>query len=68
MIVYLFKTIHHVLQAEKTLHDASVPCELIPTPETYSLECGMSIQIEPSHQTAATTALEGMTFKMVTGD
>jgi hypothetical protein len=65
MPLLLFKNIHRVLQAEKTLQTASVPYELIPTPTAYSKECGMSIEIERSCESAVKAALRGMKYKLI---
>ncbi|NLT24790.1 MAG: DUF3343 domain-containing protein [Syntrophorhabdus sp.] len=44
--IILFRTIHDVLRAEKTLKKQDVKHELVPVPRNLSSDCGMCIRLD----------------------
>ncbi len=43
-----FINTHTVIKAERILREEGVPLEVIPTPKSYSSECGMSLLVDES--------------------
>lgn len=55
--VFLMKSIHTVLKAEKTLRERGVPAEVVVTPREISSDCGMVVRVEASEVPRAREAL-----------
>ncbi len=48
-IIVLFRSVHHVLKAEKILKKEGVPHKIIPVPKSISSECGVCVRLKPEH-------------------
>jgi hypothetical protein len=59
-MIFLFESVHRVIQAEGALLRDSVPYDLVPTPKEHSAECGMSIRIATPHLEAARASMNGI--------
>jgi hypothetical protein len=59
-MIFLFESVHRVMQAERELQRAAVAYELMPTPKERSAECGMCIRVEGADAATARAALAGM--------
>jgi hypothetical protein len=44
--LFLFKSTHDVIKAERLCISNTIPCKVIPVPRDISSECGMAIQID----------------------
>ncbi|MFO8074288.1 MAG: DUF3343 domain-containing protein [Polyangia bacterium] len=64
MKLLLFENVHRVMRAEQLLLAAGVPCELLPTPQHISRECGMCIGVENVRLPAAERALAGVAHRV----
>lgn len=40
-----FRTVHHILKAERLLKEEKFPFEIIPTPTSVSAACGVSLKV-----------------------
>lgn len=45
VLIFIFRSSHHVLKAEKLLISRGIRHEIIPTPKDISMDCGMSIRV-----------------------
>ena len=57
--IALFKSVSHVLHAEKILKEAHVPHKIIPVPKKISSDCGVCIRFLPEHKEAIKNTLSG---------
>jgi hypothetical protein len=57
--VALFKSVSHVLHAEKILKAAHVPHKIIPVPKKISPDCGVCVRFLPEHSDEIKNALCG---------
>ena len=46
-LVALFKSVSHLMKAEKILKEEGVKAKIIPVPKSISTECGVCIRFEP---------------------
>ncbi len=53
----LFKSVQHVMKAEKILKAAGVPHKIIPVPKNISSDCGVCIRITPEQEQTLLNAL-----------
>lgn len=60
-LIALFRSVNHVIQAEKLLATLRIPHKIIPVPKSISTECGVCIRILPEQRDALVQALEGKT-------
>ncbi len=60
-LIALFRSVNHVIQAEKLLAKLRIPHKIIPVPKSISTECGVCIRILPEQRDALVQALEGKT-------
>jgi len=44
-MILILENVHRVMQAERFLVRAAIPCELLPTPKELSSECGMCLRV-----------------------
>jgi hypothetical protein len=58
-LIALFRSVNHVIQAEKLLATLRIPHKIIPVPKSVSTECGVCIRILPEQRDALAGALEG---------
>ena len=56
--VILFNSTHQALSGEKALKGAGIKHAVINTPREFSVDCGISLRIEPSLMERAVKALE----------
>jgi len=56
-VLFLFRSIHHVLAAEAALKTAGIRLDLIPVPKELSSTCGMAITVDPSDRARAVEAV-----------
>ncbi|HPD15089.1 MAG TPA: DUF3343 domain-containing protein [Planctomycetota bacterium] len=56
-VLLTFKSIHHVLEAEKALLAAGLRPDLVPVPREISANCGMAITIALADRARALDAL-----------
>ncbi|GAB4539236.1 MAG: hypothetical protein Kow0063_27880 [Anaerolineae bacterium] len=56
--VILVYSTSYALRAEKVLHEAGIPCKLIPVPRQLSSDCGVCVRIQRAHQEIARQALQ----------
>jgi len=56
-MILLFENVHRVMQAERFLERAAIPCELLPTPKELSAECGMCLRVAAADLAEARAAL-----------
>ncbi|MFH0975244.1 MAG: DUF3343 domain-containing protein [Spirochaetota bacterium] len=57
--IALFKSVSHVLHAEKILKEANVPHKIIPVPKKISSECGVCVRFLPEHSDEIRNTLYG---------
>jgi hypothetical protein len=65
MKLLLFEDVHRVMRGEQLLLAAGVACELLPTPQHISRECGMCIGVESERLPAAERALAEVVHRVV---
>jgi hypothetical protein len=46
-MLFLFKSTHDVIKAEKCCHKQGIKCKIVPIPRSISTECGMGIEAKP---------------------
>ncbi len=47
-LIILFDSTHQALSGEKALKDAGIEHAVINTPREFSVDCGISLRIDPS--------------------
>lgn len=57
-LVILFDSTHHALSGEKALKEAGIEHAVINTPREFSVDCGISLRIDPARDDEARNALE----------
>ena len=55
----LFKSVSHVIAAERILKEAKVPHKIIPVPRKISSDCGVCIRFLPEHSELLRNTLMG---------
>jgi len=45
-MLFLFKSTHVVIKAEKCCHKQGIMCKIVPIPRFISTECGMGIEVK----------------------
>jgi hypothetical protein len=55
----LFKSVSHVISAERILKEAHVPHKIIPVPRKISSDCGVCIRFLPEHVELLENTLNG---------
>jgi len=45
-MLFLFKSTHTVIKAEKCCHQQGIMCNIVPIPRSISTECGMGIEVK----------------------
>ncbi len=65
--VILFDSTHQALRGERTLKEAGIPYAVINTPREFSVDCGISLRIEPTSKEAARNVLQdsGVVFAAI---
>lgn len=65
--VILFRSVHHVMWAEKLLKEKQFPSKLIPVPRHISSNCGVCLRIARDAEPLAADILSGMAepYRMV---
>ncbi len=58
-VVALFKSVSHVMHAERILKEARVPYKIIPVPRSISSDCGVCVRFLPEHREMVEHALRG---------
>ncbi|HVN96605.1 MAG TPA: DUF3343 domain-containing protein [Syntrophorhabdaceae bacterium] len=58
-LVALFKSVSHVISAERILKEAQVPHKIIPVPRKISSDCGVCIRFLPEHGDLLEKVLNG---------
>jgi hypothetical protein len=58
-LVALFKSVSHVIAAERVLKEAQVPHKIIPVPRKISSDCGVCIRFLPEHSELFQNTLNG---------
>ncbi|PIE51649.1 hypothetical protein CSA37_10585 [Candidatus Fermentibacteria bacterium] len=53
----IFKTMTHVLMAQRAAREAGVQCRMVPIPRKLSTDCGMCIILNAEHSAAFLEAL-----------
>lgn len=56
--VILFNSTHQALSGEKALKDTGIKHTVINTPREFSVDCGISLRIEPGLKEKAVKALD----------
>jgi len=56
-MLYLFKSTHKVIKAEKLFKENSIYYKIIPVPKSISSECGMAIEIDNIDESNCTNIL-----------
>jgi hypothetical protein len=56
--LYLYRSIHDVMRADRTLRRSSVPARLVPVPTSVRADCGMGVAVLPGLHDSALEALE----------
>jgi hypothetical protein len=56
--VILFDSTHHALRGERKLKEAGIKHSVINTPREFSVDCGISLRVDPSLADEARNALE----------
>jgi len=56
--IFLFNSTHHALSGEKALKEAGVKHSVINTPREFSVDCGISLRIEPGLRDRAVSVLD----------
>jgi len=51
--VFLFKSVHHVMKAEKLLRGKGIKIDLIPVPREISSDCGVAIEVSEDSESEA---------------
>jgi hypothetical protein len=57
-VVILFDSTHQALSGEKALKEGGIRHAVINTPREFSVDCGISLRIEPELRDAAVSALD----------
>ncbi len=57
-MIYVFKNTRTVIRAEKILAASGLSVEIVPTPRTFSSECGMCIQVSDTNSGTVDTLLQ----------
>lgn len=58
-LVVLLETVHDVMKAERTLRDAGVWCDMVPTPRELSSDCGMALEVDGADVERVANLLNG---------
>jgi hypothetical protein len=58
-LVALFKSVSHVIAAERVLKEAQIPHKIIPVPRKISSDCGVCIRFLPEHSELLKNTLMG---------
>jgi hypothetical protein len=56
--IVLFDSTHHALRGEKALKDAGIRHAVINTPREFSVDCGISLRVDPALKEEARSALD----------
>lgn len=56
--VILVHATSHAMRVEKLLHDAGIPCKMIPVPRHISSDCGACVRIQSQDMDAARLVIE----------
>ena len=56
--VILVHATSHAMRVEKLLHDAGIPCKMIPVPRQISSDCGACVRIRHQDMDAARLVVE----------
>lgn len=51
--VFLFRSVHHVMKAEKLLKGKGINIDLIPVPRDISSDCGIAIELSEDSESEA---------------
>lgn len=51
--VFLFRSVHHVMKAEKLLRRKGIKIDLIPVPREISSDCGVAIELSEDSESEA---------------
>lgn len=54
----IFKSMTHVLTAERAARKNGIPCRLIPIPRSISTDCGMCISVKEEYGEAFLSVME----------
>ncbi len=57
--ILLFRSVHHVIKAEKLLKGKGIKVEIIPVPREISSDCGVAIELSVELKEEALNLLEG---------
>lgn len=44
-MLFIFKSTHEVIKAEKCCNKQGISCKIVPIPRSLSTECGMGIEV-----------------------
>jgi hypothetical protein len=56
--VFIFNSTHQALSAEQALRESEIRHAVVNTPREFSVDCGISIRIDPRVKDAAVSALD----------
>lgn len=56
--IFLFRSVHHVIKAEKLLKGKGIKVDLIPVPREVSSDCGVAIELSVGFKEEALNLLE----------
>ncbi len=62
-MLYLFKSTHKVIKAEKLFKKNNIYYKIIPVPKSISSECGMAIEIESKDEINCNNILKENTIE-----
>lgn len=62
-MLYLFKSTHKVIKAEKLFKENNIYYKIVPVPKSISSECGMAIEIESKNEINCTHILRENTIE-----
>ncbi|MGB9629883.1 MAG: DUF3343 domain-containing protein [Thermodesulfobacteriota bacterium] len=63
--VFLFRSVHHVMKAEKLLKGKGIKIDLIPVPREISSDCGVAIELSEDSESEAILILRENSIPMV---
>lgn len=56
--VFLFRSVHHVMKAEKLLKGRGIKIDLIPVPRDISSDCGVAVELSEDSESEALLILK----------
>ncbi len=50
VILFLFRSVHDVIMADKNCQSAGIHCKIIPVPRSVTSQCGLCVEADPQEE------------------